>query len=157
MCPFAFSAGSGSSDGGSVRQLSLTAPTADSPIHVRVTNLSTSSMRTTGAEMTITAFHSAQQSGVTPKSVARKGTYRIAKCSTMLTAIATMRYGFAQRGRESRLSFSESELHALNISITTSIESDMVAPCRAAELEAEKMPQSRWEKRALHLWKCVWR
>jgi hypothetical protein len=73
----------------------------------------------------------------------------------MLTAIATMRYGFAQSGRESRLSFSESELHALNISITTSIESDMVAPCRAAELEAEKMPQSRCEKRALHLWKCV--
>ena len=106
-------------------------------------NFSASSIMMTGKLMYNTAFHSARFSGVitnrfccegqfdllllaASRLTARNGTYRIIKCRAMLSAIAPQRYGLTQGGRVSSDSFSESELRALNISIVTSTDSEMV-------------------------------
>ena len=52
--------------------------------------------------------------------------YRIAKWSAMLIAIATTRKGFFHTGSTRRLSFSDNEFIALNISTVTRIERLMV-------------------------------
>jgi hypothetical protein len=48
------------------------------------------------------------------------------KCSTILKVIAPKRYMFFHGGSLNKLSFSDSEFRALNISIVTRIERDMV-------------------------------
>ena len=50
----------------------------------------------------------------------------MAKCNSMLKVIAATRYGFFQTGSLSRLSFSDSEFMALNISTVTRMERDIV-------------------------------
>ena len=47
-------------------------------------------------------------------------------CSTMLNVMAPTKYMFFHKGNLSKLSFSESEFIALNISIVTRIERDIV-------------------------------
>ena len=49
----------------------------------------------------------------------KKGIYKIAKCSSILRVIAPTRKGFFQTGNLSKLSFSDSEFMALNISTVT--------------------------------------
>ena len=46
----------------------------------------------------------------------------MAKCNSMLKVIAATRYGFFHTGSLSRLSFSDSEFMALNISTVTRID-----------------------------------
>jgi len=48
------------------------------------------------------------------------------KCKLILRAIDATRYGFVHIGSTNKLSFSDKELQALNISITTKIERDIV-------------------------------
>ncbi len=83
----------------------------------------------------------------------KKGMYRIATCSAMLSAIAPTRKGFFHSGSLSRLSFSESEFIELNISTTTRIESDIVVALRDISFENISHPISG--KRDEHWWKCV--
>ena len=84
----------------------------------------------------------------------KNGIYNIAKCSAMLSAIAATRNGFRHSGSLSRLSFSESEFIALNISTVTRIESDIVvARCAIAFVN---MSQPIVGKRAEQEWKCVY-
>ena len=52
----------------------------------------------------------------------KKGIYKIAKCNSILKVIAPTRKGFFQRGSLNKLSFSDSEFIALNISIVTNID-----------------------------------
>lgn len=52
----------------------------------------------------------------------KNGMYRMAKCKAMLIAIAPTRNGLCHTGMTNRLSFSESEFMALNISTVTRIE-----------------------------------
>ena len=107
-------------------------------------NLRTSSMRMTGKLKYSTAFHSVQLSGVMANSVCsrhsqfqapivideeltvKNGIYKIAKCSAMLNVMAATRNGLRHTGSLSRLSFSDSEFIALNISTVTRIESEIV-------------------------------
>ena len=134
-----------------------------------------SSMNTTGTLKYSTARHSAQLSGVIAKSVCqvlrvshtqpkqneerkarrtvKNGIYNIAKCRHMLNAMAATRNGLRHIGSTSRLSFSESEFIALNISTVTRIESDIVvARCAIAFVN---MSQPMEGKRAEQEWKCV--
>ena len=62
----------------------------------------------------------------------RKGTYRMATCRTMLRVIAATRNIFFQSGSWSKLSFSDNEFIALNISTVTSIDKLIVDASRAA-------------------------
>lgn len=63
----------------------------------------------------------------------KNGMYKMAKCSAMLRVTAATRYGFRQTGNTSKLSFSESELIALNISTVTRIDKlIVVARCAIA-------------------------
>jgi hypothetical protein len=48
--------------------------------------------------------------------------YKMAKCKAMLNVIAPTRYGLCHTGMTSKLSFSESEFMALNISTVTRME-----------------------------------
>ena len=101
-------------------------------------NFSTSSMRMTGALKYRTAFHSVQLSGVMANRVCsatsqhpapeepddvkltvKNGMYRMAKWRAMLNVMAATRYGFFHGGNRSKLSFSDSEFMALNISTVT--------------------------------------
>lgn len=52
----------------------------------------------------------------------KNGTYNIMKCNAILSVIAPTRYGFAHRGNVNKLSFSEREFIALNISTVTRID-----------------------------------
>lgn len=142
-----------------------------------VINFSTSSMRMTGALMYSTACHSAQLSGVianrvchSPSAVSttfelhlehryrgrtvKKGMYRIATCKSMLSAIAATRKGFFHSGNRSKLSFSDSEFIALNISIVTRIERLIVVARCAISFVNISHPTSG--NSAEHWWKCVW-
>ena len=56
----------------------------------------------------------------------KKGIYRMATWRAMLSAIAPTRKGFFQSGSLNKLSFSESEFIALNISTVTRMDSDIV-------------------------------
>jgi hypothetical protein len=94
----------------------------------------------------MTAFHSAKLKGVMANSsyhpmndmkqrhdiplTEKNGMYNIAKCRTMLKVMAATRNGFSQTGRASRLSFSEREFMALNISTVTRIDKLMVVADR---------------------------
>ena len=49
----------------------------------------------------------------------KKGIYKIAKCNSILKVIAPTRKGFFHTGNLSKLSFSDSEFIALNISTVT--------------------------------------
>lgn len=71
----------------------------------------------------------------------------------MLSAIDATRYGLVHMGRTRRDSFSDRELHALNISMTTRMERDMVV----AVLDGveEKIEQSISGKEVEHWWKWV--
>ena len=110
-----------------------------------VMNFSASSMNNTGALRYSTACHSVQFKGVMAKRdcnilvqlphtletgertlTVKKGIYKIATCKAMLRAMAPTRKGFFQIGSRSKLSFSESEFIALNISTVTRIERDIV-------------------------------
>jgi hypothetical protein len=59
----------------------------------------------------------------------KKGTYRIIKWRTILRVMAPTRKGFFQTGRTSKLSFSDSEFMALNISTVTRIDKLIVVAC----------------------------
>jgi hypothetical protein len=52
----------------------------------------------------------------------KNGMYRMPICRSMLSVIAPTSRGFFHTGRRSRLSFSESEFIALNISIVTKMD-----------------------------------
>jgi hypothetical protein len=70
------------------------------------------------------------------------------KCRAILRAILATKYGFVQIGKTNRDSFSDRELQALNISITTNIDNDIVvARCAGAPV---KILQSRCEKADEH-------
>jgi hypothetical protein len=56
----------------------------------------------------------------------KKGIYKIATCSVIDRAMAATRNLFFHTGKRSRLSFSESEFIALNISTVTRMDSDIV-------------------------------
>jgi hypothetical protein len=61
----------------------------------------------------------------------KKGTYKIMRCKTMLRVMAATRNMFFQSGKRSKLSFSDNEFIALNISTVTSIDKLIVEACRA--------------------------
>lgn len=75
------------------------------------------------------------------------------KCRPILRAIAPTRNGFFHTGSLSRLSFSESEFMALNISTVTRIDRLMVV-ARCA-MEFVNISHPIWGKSAEQLWKCV--
>ena len=52
----------------------------------------------------------------------KNGIYRMAKCKTMLNVMAPTRNGLCHTGMTSKLSFSDSEFMALNISTVTRME-----------------------------------
>jgi hypothetical protein len=60
----------------------------------------------------------------------------------MLKVIAPTRYGFFQRGKTNNDSFSEREFMALNISITTKMDKDMVVAVCAMVLVNISQPIS---------------
>ena len=71
----------------------------------------------------------------------------------MLKVIAATRNLFLQSGKRSKLSFSDNEFIALNISTVTRIDRLMVEACRAGSLVNISHPISG--KSAAHWWKCV--
>jgi hypothetical protein len=77
------------------------------------------------------------------------------KCSAMLKLIAATRYMFFHKGRRSRLSFSESEFMALNISTVTRIERlIVVARC---DISFVNMLHPISGNCDAHWWKCVYK
>ena len=101
-------------------------------------NFSASSRISTGALRYSTAFHSSQLRGVMENNSCREvrnkesenrgrpavknGIYKIPKCSAILRSIEATRKGFFHTGNLSKLSFSDREFMALNISTVTRIE-----------------------------------
>merc|ERR1719486_1372443 len=83
-------------------------------------------MKMTGMLNAITRTQSLYVSGTIWEIAAIHGTYRIRKCSRMLTNMATSSQGFAHGGICSNDPSSERALRALSISITTSTESERV-------------------------------
>jgi hypothetical protein len=79
--------------------------------------------------------------------------YRMAKWRTMLNAIAPTRKGFFHTGRTSRLSFSEIELIALNISTVTKTDKLIVVALCDMALVNISHPISG--NNAEHWWKWV--
>ena len=114
-------------------------------------NLRTSSINKTGALKHNTAFHSAQLSGVIANSDVKNGMYRIPKCSAILNAMAATRNGFFQIGSRSKLSFSDREFMALNISTVTRIERLIVVARRAISFVNISHPMSG--NMVVHSWK----
>lgn len=77
----------------------------------------------------------------------------MAKCRSMLNVTAPTRYMFFHTGSLNRLSFSESEFIALNISTVTRIDKLMVvARC---DITFVNISQPTSGKSAEHWWKCV--
>jgi hypothetical protein len=135
-------------------------------------NFKTSSITRTGALINSTAFHSVQFSGVMANSVYksedrsnfstrrnRQKTHREErhiknhKCSAILNVIAPTRYMFFHKGNLSRLSFSEREFMALNISTVTRMERDIVVA--RWDISFVNMLHPMWENWEAHSWKCV--
>lgn len=83
----------------------------------------------------------------------KKGMYKIATCRAMLSAIAPTRKRFFHSGSLNRLSFSESEFIALNISTVTRMDSDIVVAVFAISFVNISQPISG--NRLEHWWKCV--
>ena len=52
----------------------------------------------------------------------KNGIYKMAKCSSILREIAATKNGFFHTGNRNKLSFSEREFMALNISMVTKID-----------------------------------
>lgn len=71
----------------------------------------------------------------------------------MLSAIAATRYGLRHTGKRRRLSFSDNEFMALNISIVTRIEREIVVARCASSFVNIWQPISG--KAVAHLWKFV--
>mmetsp|Transcript_8292 Transcript_8292/g.20949 ORF Transcript_8292/g.20949 Transcript_8292/m.20949 type:complete len:254 (+) Transcript_8292:214-975(+) len=88
--------------------------------------LSTSSMSHTGAAHATTSIHSLTSRGTMLKMVLNAGMYRISAWSPKDIIIATMSQGLIHGGMTMREMSSLRALHALNISITTSVVSDSV-------------------------------
>jgi hypothetical protein len=80
--------------------------TVGGAIQVRVINLSTSSIRITGAEIHNTAIHSSILSGIITNNLVKKGTYKIIKCKAIDKAIDNTRYGLFHKGNVNNDSFS---------------------------------------------------
>jgi len=99
---------------------------------MRVTemNLSASSSTRTGALRYSTVFHSSQLSGAVENTSVKSGIYRIAECKTILKIMEPTRNGFFHTGNLNKLSFSDSEFIALNISTVTRTERLMVVAVR---------------------------
>jgi len=93
-------------------------------------NFSASSRISTGALRYSTAFHSSQLRGVMENNSVKNGIYRIPKCSAILRSIEATRKGFFHTGSLSKLSFSDREFMALNISTVTRIERLIVVAVR---------------------------
>jgi hypothetical protein len=72
----------------------------------------------------------------------------------MLNVIAATSHGFFHTGNTSKLSFSDSEFIALNISTVTRIDRLIVVARRAIRFVNISHPISG--KRVEHWWKCVW-
>jgi hypothetical protein len=77
----------------------------------------------------------------------------MATCSAMLSAMAPTRNGFFHTGRRSKLSFSEREFMALNISTVTRMERLIVVAVRAMEFVNISQPISG--NAVEHRWKFV--
>ena len=92
----------------------------------RPMNLRTSSMSHTGAAAAHTNSHSLKSSGTMLKIVASAGTYRIRKWSANELNMARISHGLIHGGMTISEMSSDIALHALNISMTTSVVSDSV-------------------------------
>ena len=77
----------------------------------------------------------------------------MATCKAMLRAMAPTRKGFFQIGSRSKLSFSEREFIALNISTVTRMDKDIVVARFAISFVNISQPISG--NRLEHWWKCV--
>jgi hypothetical protein len=120
------------------------------------TNFNPSSIKMTGRLTRMMACHSVQFSGSMLNKAWRNGIYRIAKWRTMDKVIAYISFMFSQSGIVSSDSEDERAFIALNISMTTRMESDMVEPFRAATADGANIEQlvvANSDDRALHLWK----
>jgi hypothetical protein len=80
--------------------------------------------------------------------------YKIATWRSMLSATAPTRKGFFHTGNRSKLSFSESEFIALNISTVTRMDNDIVVARWAMVLVNISQPMSG--NIVEHWWKCVY-
>jgi len=116
-------------------------------------NLSASSSTSTGALRYSTAFHSSQLSGAMENTSVKNGIYRIPKCNVMLRSIEATRNGFFHTGNLNKLSFSDREFIALNISTVTRIERLIVVALR--DISFVNIPQPISGKSEEHWWKCV--
>src|SRR5690348_15817098 len=106
----------------------------------------------TGALMARTAFHSAQLSGRMEKSDCRNGMYSKAKCSAIDRAMAYTSIMFSHTGSVRSDSLDDSAFMALNISMTTRIDSETVDPALAISLPNIWQPISG--KSVEQRWKC---
>jgi len=93
-------------------------------------SLSASSNTSTGALRYKMVCHSSQLSGAMENTSAKNGIYRIPKCNTILRSIDATRNGFFHSGNLSKLSFSDREFMALNISTVTRIDRLIVVAVR---------------------------
>jgi len=93
-------------------------------------NLRASSSTMTGALRYNTVFHSSQLSGVMANTSVKNGIYRIPKCNTILRSMEATRNGFLHTGNLNKLSVSDNEFIALNISTVTRIERLIVVAVR---------------------------
>lgn len=71
----------------------------------------------------------------------------------MLSVMAATRYGFFHTGRRSKLSFSDREFMALNISTVTRMDKDMVVAW--CDMTSVNIEQPISGKRVEHWWKWV--
>lgn len=79
-----------------------------------------------GALMYNTACHSFQFRGTIENNPCKNGIYSRAKCNAMLREIAYTSIMLSQRGKVNKLSLLDSAFIALNISMTTNIDSETV-------------------------------
>ena len=129
------------------------------------TNFSTSSIKSTGALNHSTADHSVQFRGVIANNfwerkdhehltaeklpatqlTVKNGIYKIATWRIMLSAMAPTRYILLQMGSFNKLSFSESEFIALNISTVTRIDKlIVVARCDITFVNISQPISGKW-------------
>ena len=83
----------------------------------------------------------------------KNGIYKIATWSAILRVMAPTSHIFFHNGSRNRLSFSDSEFMALNISTTTRMERDIVVAWWAISFVNISQPIS--ENFEAHWWKCV--
>ena len=83
----------------------------------------------------------------------RNGIYRIPKCNSMLRSIEATRNGFFHTGNLNKLSFSDREFMALNISTVTRIERLIVVAL--LDISFVNISQPTSGKSEEHWWKCV--